>query len=99
MSWFAYRERMTGKLVLAEGQAEFRHKGTSTELLRIRRVSIGKRGSDITNRWVEVQYGDPTSPTTVYLNDGGWLGWRPLLTSSNRRIAEALQALASDDHA
>ena len=36
--------------------------------------------------------------TVVYLNDGTWMGWRPLLSDSNVRIATVLAvALAWPD--
>ena len=43
--------------------------------------------------WITVIYGDSDEPTRVYINDGGWLGWRPILTRSNLRIANALLTL------
>jgi hypothetical protein len=99
MSLRAHLDRSTGELLVGNREAEFRHKGTVTRFAGIRRVSVGRRGTDIQNKWIQVDYGDPAAPSTVYLNDGGWLGWRPLLTSSNKRIAEALGALASDGQA
>lgn len=59
----------------------------------VRAVTVGRRGSDFFNRWIELQYGDSLKPATVYLNDGGWHGWRPILTRTNRRIAHYLRKL------
>ena len=61
-------------------------------------VLVGKRGTDFFNRWIELQYGDPANPSTVYLNDGGWRGWRPILTRSNRKIAAELRELITTSH-
>jgi len=45
-----------------------------------------------------LKYGDSVNPSTVYLNDGGWRGWRPILTRSNRKIAAELRALITTPH-
>lgn len=59
----------------------------------IRQVTRGRRGSDFFNRWIEVRYGDSDHPSTVYLNDGGWRGWRPILKRTNRQIEASLKEL------
>ncbi len=56
-------------------------------------VLVGRRGTDLLNRWIELRYGDSANPSTMYLNDGGWRGYRPILTRSNRKIAAELMEL------
>jgi hypothetical protein len=82
--------RRIGTLSIHGDVAEFQAGDHRETLSNIRAVSSGKRGSDFINRWVEVEYGEVD--TVVYLKDGRWRGWRPLLTPSNKRIARALQS-------
>jgi hypothetical protein len=94
----AYRQRKTGTLSTDPTSREvvFDAKdGERTNLSIIRSVEVGGRGNDIVNTWIEVHFGDASTPSTVYINDGGWLGWRPMLTSSNLRIARSLNALSA----
>jgi hypothetical protein len=61
----------------------------------VREVLVGRRGSGFFNRWIEMRYGDPDHPSTVYLNDGGRRGWRPILKGTNRQMAGELKSLIS----
>ena len=61
-------------------------------------VLVGRRGKDFVNRWIELRYGDSANPSTGYLNDGGWRGWRPILTRSDRQIAAELRTLITSSH-
>jgi hypothetical protein len=63
------------------------------ELTNVRRVQMWTSRSDFVNTWVEVQCDVNGTRMVVYLNDGGWLGWRPILTSANTRLADALASL------
>jgi hypothetical protein len=63
----------------------------------VQAISIGRRGSDIVNRWIKVTYGDEELPSNIYLNDARWLGWRALLTGSNKRIIASLRSLVGDN--
>jgi hypothetical protein len=45
------------------------------------------------NTWVQVDCDVNGARMLVYLNDGGWLGWRPILTGANTRLADALASL------
>ena len=51
-------------------------------------------GSSSTETYIDVtmpQMGVSVAEgTVVYLNDAKWLGWRPLLTGANTRLADAL---------
>ena len=87
------RSTLTGILRIEDGSAEFRSGDQLIPFQPVLSVEKGRRGSDFINRWIEVQYGDPEQPSTVYLNDGGWRGWRPLLTRTNRRILTELSGL------
>jgi hypothetical protein len=79
-----------------QGTAEFESRRVGKVVLSdVREVSVGRRGSDIINKWVEVSASLDGAPGRVYLNDGGWLGWRALLSGSNEPIVEALAALTA----
>lgn len=91
----ARRNTLTGTLRIGNGTVKFSTEDHATEFQPVVSVQKGRRGSDFMNRWIEVQYGDPEHPSTVYLNDGGWRGWRPILTGSNRRIVADLSAAIS----
>jgi hypothetical protein len=90
----ARRNTLRGSLRIEKSRAFFYSEGRVIPLEPIHSVVRGRRGSDFVNRWIEVQYGDTTDPVVAYLNDGGWRGWRPLLTASNRRMAAELSKLA-----
>ncbi len=90
----ARRSTLTGVLRIREGSAEFCSGDQVIQFQPILSVDSGRRGSDFVNRWIEVQYGDPDRPSTAYLNDGAWRGWRPILTRSNHRILTELSALS-----
>jgi hypothetical protein len=66
--------------------------GEVVDIDPVTEVTMGKRGNDLVNTWIEVRFGEPGRSRTLYLNDGAWLGWRPMLTSSNIRMADALAA-------
>jgi len=53
-------------------------------LEHLHQVLHRRRGSDFFSRWIEVRYGEFDYLSTVYLYDGGWNGWQPLLTRTNR---------------
>ena len=90
----ARRSTLTGVLRIKDGRAGSRSGNGVIELQPILSVEKGRRGSDFMNRWIEIQYGDPEQPSTAYLSDGGWRGWRPILTRSNHRILTELSALS-----
>jgi hypothetical protein len=86
-------ERVTGRLCIdATTQvATFRvPDGQQVQLTKPRTITIGPRGSDYVNTWVEVDCDVDGRRMTVYLNDATWLGWRALLTGANTRLADAL---------
>ena len=60
-------------------------------LANILDVGVGLRGTDL-NTYIEVRYGDVTSPGVVFLRDERFLHFRNLLTGSNVRIARILTA-------
>lgn len=89
-----YAEFVPG--TIPEGMTWTGARGNGDRVLRFQPVLgvlVGRRGTDFLNRWIELRYGDSTNPSTVYLNDGGWRGWRPILTRSNRQIAADLSVL------
>jgi hypothetical protein len=92
----AYDDRVTGELLVGpdEGQVLFKpNPGGTLVLSKIVDVQMGRRGTDLANAWIEVHAEMDAAPTVVYLNDGTWMGWRPLLSDSNVRIATALAQL------
>jgi hypothetical protein len=90
----ARRSTLTGVLRIEDGSAEFNSADHVIQFQPILSVEKGRRGSDFMNRWIEVRYGEAASPSVAYLNDGGWRGWRLLLTKSNRRMVAQLSRLA-----
>jgi hypothetical protein len=90
----ARRSTLTGVLRIEDGSAEFHSADQVVQLQPVLSVEMGRRGSDFMNRWIEVRYGEAPFPSVAYLNDGGWRGWRPLLTASNRRMAAELSKLS-----
>jgi hypothetical protein len=89
----ARKHTLTGTLTIFTDHAEFEGKGQLVRFQPVLEVLIGRRGSDFFNRWIELHYGGSDDPSTVYLSDSGWLGWRPILTGSNRRMLGALRSL------
>jgi hypothetical protein len=89
----ARRNTLMGILSIEDGRVEFRTGNQVTQFEPVLSVQKGRRGSDFMNRWIEVQYGDAETPSTVYFNDAGWRGWRPILARTNRRIVADLSAV------
>ena len=89
----ARRNTLRGTLRIENGLAQVLAGDQVIALEPVLSVVRGRRGSDFINRWVEVNYGDPAVPSVAYLNDGGWRGWRPLLTKTNRQMAADLSTL------
>jgi hypothetical protein len=85
---------LIGALTVDQDAATFEVAGRTVRLSNLKGVAVGRRGSDHFNKWIEVVYGD-NHPQTAYLRDGGWRGWRPILTGSHRPIADALRVLIS----
>lgn len=65
--------------------------GHSISLVPLSEISIGRRGTDFFNRWIELRYGIRGHERVSYLKDGGSRGWRPILTRTHRGIIEALR--------
>ena len=84
---------LIGTLTIDTDCAEFRSDDVVMRLGPVRRVLVGRRGSDYFNRWIELAYGDSDQPSIVYLNDGGWRGWRPILMRTTRKIGNELSSL------
>jgi hypothetical protein len=92
-----WKWRETGSLTIGSEYAEFRSRERTMRIDNVQAISIGRRGSDIVNRWIKVTYGDEELPSNIYLNDARWLGWRALLTGSNKRIIASLRSLVGDN--
>jgi hypothetical protein len=56
-------------------------------------VNVGRNryGWGSVPRFVAITYEGYDGRATAYFYDAGWLGWRPLLTGSNRRMAHAIK--------
>jgi hypothetical protein len=92
----AYKDRQMGDLYVDGGkrQALFAVVGRDAVVLtRISDVQLGGRGGDFVNTWIEVHGEIAGESCVVFLTDGAWLGWRPLLTRSNVRIVRSLAHL------
>jgi hypothetical protein len=95
----AYKDRKMGDLIVdpTQGAAFFQAVGDDVVVLaRISDVRIGGHGTDFINTWIEVHAEVSPETRVVYLTDGAWLGWRPLLSRSNTRIVRALAQLQQD---
>ena len=89
-------DRVTGELCVDAdaGAATFRVvDGQHVAFTNVRSVRLSATRSDFVNTWVEVDCDVNGARTPVYLNDARWLGWRPLLTGANTRLADALASL------
>jgi hypothetical protein len=89
-------DRVTGQLCVDDAArvATFRvPDGQEVQLTNVRAVTVGASGSDFVNTWVEVHCDVNRQTMVVYLNDARWLGWRPILTGANARLADAMSML------
>ena len=95
-SMLAFGDRQTGSLLIDPElrRATFhpRH-GPALEISSVTSVEMGKRGTDIVNTWIEVHGRIGSDVSIAYVNDGGFLGWRALLSRSNRKLASVLREL------
>ena len=53
-----------------------------------------ENGTDAFNNWIAFSFETPHGLRRAYVNDGGWLGWRPFFTGSNRTLLQALRCAA-----
>ena len=89
-------DRVRGELCVDSGArvATFRvPDGEEVHFTNVRAVTVGASGSDFVNTWVEVRCDVNGQPIIVYLNDARWLGWHPILTGANTRLADAFASL------
>jgi hypothetical protein len=61
-------------------------------------ISAGPAGNDPVNTYVVLQTRSVDPPTTVWICDAGWCGWRNLFFGTNLRIATACAALIDTAH-
>ena len=90
--------RVTGELCVdaIARAATFRvPDGQEVRFTNVRSVTVGASGSDFVNTWVEVRCDVNGQTMVVYLNDARWLGWRPILTGANARLADAMASLTT----
>jgi hypothetical protein len=89
-------DRVTGELCVdaRARAATFRvPDGQEVRFTNVRSVTVGASGSDFVNTWVEARCDVNGQMMDVYLNDARWLGWHPILTGANTRLADALTSL------
>jgi hypothetical protein len=89
-------DRVLGELCVDAdaGVAEFRASdGTEAQLTKVDSIKVGAAGTDFVNTWVEVRCALNGRAVVLYLNDARWLGWKPVLTNANSRLADALASL------
>lgn len=97
-SWTAFMDHATGRLSIDEESARMSFQspdGESYVFDHIRDVTFGRAGSDSVNIWVSFRWGDGDDKR-AYCTDGRLLGWRPMFSSSNRRIFEAIVSISED---
>jgi len=58
---------------------------------RIVGVRRKRYGWGVVPRLVEITYETTGRAEVAYFNDGGWKGWRPMVTGSNRRMVNAIR--------
>lgn len=93
-AWDAYRQFRRGTLSITRHGAVFRDRDGDLQISRIREVRTGMAGTDTGNVWIHVTYLDEQSePRTVFIKDGAWLGWRPILLRTNEPIVSALRSI------
>jgi hypothetical protein len=91
-----------GKLEVKDGRVSFGPSGTRLTMGpspkvhftcdHVVSVRCEKYGWGLVPRFVAIEYEKPEGGTDVaYFNDAEQKGWRPLLTGSNRRMAEAIR--------
>jgi len=92
------RDRVTGRLCVdaIARAATFRvPDGQEVRFTNVGSVTVGASGSDFVNTWVEVRCDVNGQTMVVYLNDARWLGWHPILTAANARLADAMSWLTT----
>lgn len=87
----AFDDTEVGTLRVARGHLSFKANARTFEVLNITAVRYGREGHDFINRWIRVEYVDGPHSHRVYLKDGAWRGWRPILTRSNAAILTAIR--------
>jgi hypothetical protein len=98
-SFFSYRQRAVATLVVDPERRSVvfeDRRGEPRTISNIWHVVFGPGGNDFVNTWIRLDCDPSSEIPTVYLNDGAWLGWRAMLTSSNRRIADAMRPLSTE---
>jgi hypothetical protein len=89
-SMSAFDATEVGTLRVARDHATFETSTGSSQIANISAIKYGRVGSDFVNRWIRIEYYDKDQYRQVFLKDGGWRGWRSILTRSNAPILAAL---------
>ncbi len=64
---------------------------TGIVMSRITNVGLRRYGWGPFPRFIEIEFEADDGQRTAFFSDGGWMGWRPILTRSNGGIAHSIQ--------
>lgn len=91
MGFDAFASTSVGILTFDPDHVTFSSPGVQISIEEITKVSAARVGNDRVNRWIIVALRNPDGPSELFIKDGTWRGWKPLLTRSNRPILRAFQ--------
>jgi hypothetical protein len=64
---------------------------TGIVMSRISNVGLRRYGWGPFPRFIEIEFEADDGQRAAFFTDGGWMGWRPILTRSNGGIAHSIQ--------
>lgn len=91
----AFAATRVGSLDFDLSGITFASPGFRVAIDRITEVRYDRVAPDFVNRWIILTHHGADGGGDVFLKDGGWRGWRPLLTRSNRRILVECERVAA----
>jgi hypothetical protein len=81
-----------GYLRISQGGLEFHGRTGTLSIDHVRRISFGFRGSDVMNRWIDVEFGTTESPNRALFKDGTGWGWFSIFGASKTMIRSIEEA-------
>ncbi len=94
-SLFTSGKRRSGHLTVLPDHKKlvFESPSAATEFTDVTGVSVGPRGTDFVNNWVEVSAVVDGTPTSGYLMDGRKLGWAAMFGPGTAELADSVARL------
>jgi hypothetical protein len=68
-----------------------RDERSDIRITNVSAVQLRRYGWGLVPRFIAIEFESDDARQVAYFNDGRWLGWRPLLTGSNRRMDRAIR--------